>query len=166
MRETRSRADSKKFVYDQVAGRDGTQESIFESVGQPMCESVLQGYNATIFAYGQTGAGKTFTMMGSGEGAEGENKGLIQRVFDYLFQRIGELEKGEGKVAVSCKCSYLEIYNEQVLMCKRAREAGGGVGQNLLRACTHTYAHVRAHTHTHQHTHTNTHVPTGDGHAQ
>ncbi len=99
---------------DQVAGRDGTQEGIFESVGKPMCESVLQGYNATIFAYGQTGAGKTFTMMGSGEGAVGENQGLIQRVFDHLFKRIAELEKGEGKIEVSCKCSYLEIYNEQV----------------------------------------------------
>ena len=88
VRETHSRADSKKFVYDQVSGRDGTQEGIFESVGKPMCESVLQGYNATIFAYGQTGAGKTFTMMGSGEGAEGENKGLIQRVFQGTAARV------------------------------------------------------------------------------
>jgi hypothetical protein len=121
-----SRADNKRaqFVYDQVAGKDGTQESIFESVGKPMCEAVLEGYNATIFAYGQTGAGKTFTMMGSATHGDAElgglddthsdSRGLIQRVFDYLFKRIKELEIGDDKVEVSCKCSYLEIYNEQV----------------------------------------------------
>ena len=168
VRETHSRADSKKFVYDQVSGRDGTQEGIFESVGKPMCESVLQGYNATIFAYGQTGAGKTFTMMGSGEGAEGENKGLIQRVFDYLFQRIGELETGEGKVEISCKCSYLEIYNEQVLMRKQACETWEEKDQlapherarreNATLQRSDMRVHMRAHTHTHTRTHTHTHA--------
>ena len=112
-----NRAENKTahFVYDQVTGRDGTQAGIFESVGKPMCESVLQGYNCCVFAYGQTGAGKTFTMMGDGADSEdAHSRGLIQRVFDHLFTRIAELQEGESKIDVTCTCSYLEIYNEQV----------------------------------------------------
>ena len=112
-----NRAENKTahFVYDQVTGRDGTQAGIFESVGKPMCESVLQGYNCCVFAYGQTGAGKTFTMMGDGADSEDpHSRGLIQRVFDHLFTRIAELQEGESKIDVTCTCSYLEIYNEQV----------------------------------------------------
>ena len=117
------RSDNKKsqFLYDQVSGKDGTQEHIFDCVGKPMCESVLKGYNATIFAYGQTGAGKTFTMMGSGDWGGNvpddivtDSRGLIQRVFDYLFLRIDEMQQGEDNLEISCKCQYLEIYNEQV----------------------------------------------------
>lgn len=47
----------------QVAGQDCCQQYVFETVGLPMCESVLQGFNSTVFAYGQTGAGKTYTMQ-------------------------------------------------------------------------------------------------------
>ncbi|EKX48551.1 hypothetical protein GUITHDRAFT_61324, partial [Guillardia theta CCMP2712] len=91
-----------------------TQQDIFEAVGQPMCASVLEGFNGTIFAYGQTGAGKTFTMQGVDDGSVSDDstQGLIPRVFSFLFSRIEEL-KAEG-VDISCKCSYLEIYNEAV----------------------------------------------------
>ena len=105
-------------MYDQVAASESSQASIFDDVGRPMCESVLEGYNATIFAYGQTGAGKTFTMMGVDGGGvdDQDSRGLVQRVFDYLFQRIEAMhcQASGDKVEVKCKCSYLEIYNEQV----------------------------------------------------
>ncbi len=112
------RGDEKrqKFLYDQVAGSDESQEAVFEKVGKPMCESVMEGYNSTIFAYGQTGAGKTYTMQGSeeeGENSPGASNGIIPRVFEYLFQRIQEL-RTSGAAEISCKCSYLEIYNETV----------------------------------------------------
>jgi hypothetical protein len=47
----------------QVADPTGSQSDVFETVGKPTSEYVLEGYNSTIFAYGQTGAGKTFTMQ-------------------------------------------------------------------------------------------------------
>ena len=63
-----------------------------------MCESCLEGFNSTVFAYGQTGAGKTFTMQGhdsDGTSLSDESRGLIPRVFDHLFKRIKDL-KSEG----------------------------------------------------------------------
>ena len=55
-------ADSKNFTFDYVAGIDSTQEEIFLRIAQPIADSCLQGYNGTIFAYGQSGSGKTFTI--------------------------------------------------------------------------------------------------------
>jgi kinesin family protein 5 len=70
---------------------------------------VLTGYNGTIFAYGQTGAGKSWSMMGSMSSAE--NKGLMPRAASALFKLIEESEDGnEFKIS----CSYLEIYNESI----------------------------------------------------
>lgn len=87
---------------------------MFNTVGQPMCEAVLQGFNSTIFAYGQTGAGKTHTMLGSDESGNplSEESGLIPRVFHYIFARIEEMKAEAHVDSVVCKCSYLEIYNE------------------------------------------------------
>jgi hypothetical protein len=84
----------------QVAGQDCTQDHVFETVGRPSCEACLEGFNSTVFAYGQTGAGKTFTMQGhdtddKASGAGDKDRGLIPRVFDYLFNRFTEL-KAEG----------------------------------------------------------------------
>ena len=52
-----------------------TQQDVFDKVGKPLYEHALAGYNTTIFAYGQTGAGKTHTMHGPD--ADGENRGLV-----------------------------------------------------------------------------------------
>lgn len=62
----------KRFTYDQVIGPEGTQVDVFNSVGKKMAMACLSGYNVCIFAYGQTGAGKTHTMMG-----REDDKGLI-----------------------------------------------------------------------------------------
>lgn len=67
-----------------------------------------------MFAYGQTGAGKTYTMQGAGlNGSFGEdpNRGLQPRVFDFLYAKVRELYK-EGEREHLIKCSYFEIYNE------------------------------------------------------
>ncbi|XP_054101520.1 kinesin-like protein KIF15 isoform X3 [Callithrix jacchus] len=77
----------------------------------------MSGYNGTIFAYGQTGSGKTFTMMGPSESDHFSHnlRGVIPRSFEYLFSLIDrEKEKaGVGK-SFLCKCSFIEIYNEQI----------------------------------------------------
>ena len=69
-------------------------------------DSCLEGYNGTIFCYGQTGTGKTFTM----EGASGENKGIIPNAFDHIFRAIETSEDKEFLV----RASFLEIYNEEI----------------------------------------------------
>lgn len=71
--------EGKPYNYDYISGAETTQEDIFHIVGKPVALAWLEGYNACIFAYGQTGAGKTFTMQGKGlleEGADSVNRGL------------------------------------------------------------------------------------------
>lgn len=74
------------------------------------------GYNGTIFAYGQTGAGKTYTIQGPGfEDATADDeasRGLMPRSFEFLFRRIKE-DSADSEFLV--RASYLEIYNEQII---------------------------------------------------
>jgi kinesin family protein 18/19 len=79
---------------------------VFEKSVKFGLEGVLDGYNATVFAYGATGAGKTFTMLGS----EDED-GVMGFTFTELFKRIEEQKKTRDfKILMS----YLEIYNENI----------------------------------------------------
>ena len=72
-------------------------------------QNVLEGYNGTIFAYGQTGTGKTFTM--EGDRSVPELKGIIPNSFAHIF---GSIAKAEDNVKFLVRVSYLEIYNEDV----------------------------------------------------
>ena len=98
----------KTFYFDCVGSESMNQAVLFEIVGKPLSQVCLEGYNICIFAYGQTGAGKTYTMQGKWE--DDQEKGLQPKVFEYLF----ELMKSEENCEFSVKCSYLEIYNEQI----------------------------------------------------
>ncbi|XP_077983161.1 kinesin-like protein KIF15 [Glandiceps talaboti] len=115
-----SKPESKVFTYDHVADINTTQEGVFGAVGRSIIESCVAGYNGTIFAYGQTGSGKTFTMIGPSENDDCDNfqhelRGVIPRSFEYLFNLIGREQEIHGdKVEFLCKCSFLEIYNEQI----------------------------------------------------
>eukprot|EP00250_Pteridium_aquilinum_P021326 c25089_g1_i1 orf=2-2848(-) len=108
------------FTFDYVAGQDASQQSVYEMVGQPLVENCLQGFNSSIFAYGQTGSGKTYTMWGATQDLmdqpPSEERGLTPRVFECLFQRIKEEEKksAEKQLRYQCRCSFFEIYNEQI----------------------------------------------------
>ncbi|KAG8442830.1 hypothetical protein GDO86_011586, partial [Hymenochirus boettgeri] len=112
-----SKPEPKIFTFDHVANIDATQESVFSCVAKNIVESCMNGYNGTIFAYGQTGSGKTFTMLGPSESDNFSHnlRGVIPRSFEYLFFLINrEKEKaGDGK-SFLCKCSFIEIYNEQI----------------------------------------------------
>ncbi|KAJ3697159.1 hypothetical protein LUZ61_000864 [Rhynchospora tenuis] len=108
-----------RFTFDLVADEQVTQEKLFKVAGVPMVDNCMAGYNSCIFAYGQTGSGKTHTMLGdieNGTRRHNANCGMTPRVFEYLFQRIQkekEIRNGE-KLQFTCKCSFLEIYNEQI----------------------------------------------------
>ncbi|XP_070574657.1 kinesin-like protein KIF15 [Ptychodera flava] len=113
-----SKPEPKVFTYDHVADIHTTQEGVFGAVGRKIIESCVAGYNGTIFAYGQTGSGKTFTMIGPNEDCDSfhhELRGVIPRSFEYLFNLISrERERHGENVEFLCKCSFLEIYNEQI----------------------------------------------------
>lgn len=112
-----SNPDPKTFVFDYVAGMDTTQESVFSTVAKSIVESCMSGYNGTIFAYGQTGSGKTFTMMGPSDSDNFSHnlRGVIPRSFEYLFSLIDrEKEKAGAGKSFLCKCSFIEVYNEQI----------------------------------------------------
>uniref|UniRef100_A0A3Q2HXE7 Kinesin-like protein KIF15 n=1 Tax=Equus caballus TaxID=9796 RepID=A0A3Q2HXE7_HORSE len=112
-----SNPEPKIFTFDHVADMDTTQESVFSAVAKGIVESCMSGYNGTIFAYGQTGSGKTFTMMGPSESDNFSHnlRGVIPRSFEYLFSLIDrEKEKAGGGKSFLCKCSFIEIYNEQI----------------------------------------------------
>ncbi|XP_055985479.1 kinesin-like protein KIF15 [Sorex fumeus] len=112
-----SNPEPKVFTFDHVADIGTTQESVFSTVAKGIVESCMSGYNGTIFAYGQTGSGKTFTMMGPSESDNFSHnlRGIIPRSFEYLFSLIGrEKEKAGAGKSFLCKCSFIEIYNEQI----------------------------------------------------
>ena len=61
---TSPKVDTKTFQFDYVYPMDSTQRQVYDEVAFPIVDSIFQGYNGTVFAYGQTGCGKTYTMMG------------------------------------------------------------------------------------------------------
>ncbi|GFP97182.1 phragmoplast orienting kinesin 2 [Phtheirospermum japonicum] len=109
-----------RFTFDLVADENVTQEMLFKVAGVSLVENCMEGYNSCMFAYGQTGSGKTHTMLGDIEGGtrrHSVNCGMTPRVFEYLFSRIQKDKdaRREEKLKFTCKCSFLEIYNEQIL---------------------------------------------------
>ncbi|KAM9200201.1 kinesin-like protein KIF15 [Mergus octosetaceus] len=122
-----SKPEPKIFTFDYVANMDTTQESVFSSVAKNIVESCMNGYNGTIFAYGQTGSGKTFTMMGPSDSDNFTHslRGVIPRSFEYLFFLIErEKEKAGSGKSFLCKCSFIEIYNEQIFDLLDSASAG------------------------------------------
>ena len=102
------REPPKNFSFDAVFAADVKQKHIYDVCAASVVESVLQGYNGTIFAYGQTGAGKTFTMEGKADVPE--LRGIIPNSFQHIFDFVGAASQQQFLV----RASYLEIYNEEI----------------------------------------------------
>ncbi|XP_075512067.1 kinesin-like protein KIN-12B [Primulina tabacum] len=105
------------FTFDSIADFESNQMDIFQLVGAPLVENCLAGFNSSVFAYGQTGSGKTYTIWGASNALlEEEQQGLAPRVFHWLFERIDEeqVKQADRKLVFMCRCSFLEIYNEQI----------------------------------------------------
>ncbi|KAL6095557.1 cenpe [Pungitius sinensis] len=96
---------TKSFVFDRVFTADETTNQLYQEIAKPLVVSTVKGYNGTIFAYGQTSSGKTFTMMGGDR-----IHGVIPLAVDEVFQTIRNCSKKEFLLRVS----YMEIYNETV----------------------------------------------------
>jgi len=97
--------DDKKYMFTQVYGPTSTQEDVFRDT-QTLMTSVLDGYNVCIFAYGQSGTGKTFTMNGSDE-----LPGLVPRAMASIFEMVGDRATNYQH---DCFLSMIEIYNETI----------------------------------------------------
>ncbi|XP_072222333.1 kinesin-like protein KIF1B isoform X9 [Leuresthes tenuis] len=87
-----------------------SQNRVFNDIGKEMLEHAFEGYNVCIFAYGQTGAGKSYTMMGKQE--EGQ-EGIIPMLCEDLFEKINE-DNNKEELSYSVEVSYMEIYCERV----------------------------------------------------
>jgi kinesin family protein 3/17 len=98
----------KQFTFDYTYDEKSRQEEVYQMCAFRIVESVLQGYNGTIFAYGQTGTGKTFTM--EGDSRNKELMGIIPRTFEQIFGTID----GTGDKQFLVSISILELYNEDI----------------------------------------------------
>ncbi|XP_056895770.1 kinesin-like protein KIF1B isoform X16 [Takifugu flavidus] len=87
-----------------------SQNRVYNDIGKEMLQHAFEGYNVCIFAYGQTGAGKSYTMMGKQE--EGQ-EGIIPMLCEDLFEKINGETNKEG-LSYSVEVSYMEIYCERV----------------------------------------------------
>lgn len=97
------------FSFERIYPATSTQDNLFTELSS-LIQSSIDGHNVCIFSYGQTGAGKTYTMLG---GEDSESLGLLPRTVDMLFRRAKELEQ------VGVKCSFgvcfSEIYNNRMI---------------------------------------------------
>ncbi|XP_069905746.1 kinesin-like protein KIF21A isoform X15 [Oryctolagus cuniculus] len=111
----------KAFTFDYVFDIDSQQQQIYTQCIEKLIEGCFEGYNATVFAYGQTGAGKTYTMgTGFDVNIMEEEQGIISRAVKHLFKSIEEkkhtaIKNGLPPPDFKVNAQFLELYNEEVL---------------------------------------------------
>ncbi|EPS38476.1 hypothetical protein H072_7777 [Dactylellina haptotyla CBS 200.50] len=98
------------FTFDRVFDMNCKQTDIFDFSIRPTVDDILNGYNGTVFAYGQTGAGKSFTMMGADIDSD-VTKGIIPRIVEQIFASI---LASPGNIEYTVRVSYMEIYMEKI----------------------------------------------------
>ncbi|OWZ12363.1 Kinesin [Phytophthora megakarya] len=109
------------FTFDNVLGINSSQTDTYRMCVAPLVQGFLDGYNATVLAYGQTGTGKTYTMAGSGFDARGREKngelqGMIPRVINAIFKKLQQEgnNDNQGRGECTLRVEYVEIYNEEL----------------------------------------------------
>lgn len=129
-------------------GPKSTQETVFKNAVVPIIDEVLEGFNCTIFAYGQTGTGKTYTMEGGHEkhviqgGKLSSSAGVIPRAINRIFEVLKSSDSDHN-----VRVSFLELYNEELTdlwgsneearstRLKLMEDKSGGVNVNGLEEC-------------------------------
>ncbi|KAF8541673.1 P-loop containing nucleoside triphosphate hydrolase protein [Trichophaea hybrida] len=138
--------ENKLYTFDRTFGPDADQQRIYDNVVAPLLNEVLDGFNCTIFAYGQTGTGKTYTMTGDMSdqfGTYADFAGIIPRVLYKLFEKLRKLDHGDKSV----KCSFIELYNEELrdlLACDESQkvkifDAANGKGGVVVQGMEETF---------------------------
>ncbi|CAL1700561.1 unnamed protein product [Somion occarium] len=100
------RYKDRRFIFDRVFNKDATQQDVYANTAKPLLRNLLDGFNATIFAYGATGCGKTHTISGTDV-----DPGIIYLTMADLFQ---EIEDRREDYNVDVMVTFLEIYNEEI----------------------------------------------------
>ena len=115
----RNTKSEKKWVYDYILPPDTTQEQMYDKVAKKTITDFTEGYNGTIFAYGQSGSGKTYSMLGPdsvfetlASSSENELYGITPRAVYQIFKIFEDFERNGTKWKLSL--SYIEIYNEKI----------------------------------------------------
>ncbi|TGZ36834.1 hypothetical protein CRM22_011386 [Opisthorchis felineus] len=98
----------RRFTFDAVYDEHANQRELYEKTFSNLVDCVLEGFNGTIFAYGQTGTGKTFTIQGVKD--DPQLRGVMPNSFDHIFEHISKSKDAEYLV----RASYLEIYKEEL----------------------------------------------------
>lgn len=107
----RTKIKDSRFVFDRLFDDDATQQDVYENTTKPLLDSILDGFNATVFAYGATGCGKTHTILGTPQ-----DPGVIFLTLKELYERIDRLS---SERIFDVSVLFLEIYNETIrdLLC-------------------------------------------------
>lgn len=124
--------DTKTFTFDAVFHETCTQQGVYNTTARPIVDAALNGFNGTIFVYGQTGTGKTFSMQGISNVPRNmtslidvDLRGIIPTCFHHIFDHISRTQ--EKKFLV--RASFMEIYNEELkdLLIKPNKNPKGGL---------------------------------------
>ncbi|KAM3186450.1 hypothetical protein ACTXT7_004295 [Hymenolepis weldensis] len=108
---------SRSYTFDRVFGPHSKQKDIYNEMVAPTVVEVLEGYNCTIFAYGQTGTGKTYTMTGERSDSlrytweTDPTAGIVPRALNQIFSTLEAMSQG---CDFSVRVSFLELYNEEL----------------------------------------------------
>ncbi|ERS95919.1 kinesin heavy chain [Sporothrix schenckii ATCC 58251] len=105
-----SREAQGSFTFDRVFDMNSAQSDIFDYSIKSTVDDILNGYNGTVFAYGQTGAGKSYTMMGTSID-DSEGRGVIPRIVEQIFASI---LASPATIEYTVRVSYMEIYMERI----------------------------------------------------
>jgi kinesin family protein 18/19 len=108
--QMRNRTREKRYAFDRVFEPAEDQQMVYNETTRFLIDGVSNGFNATVFAYGCTGAGKTYTMLGTAE-----NPGIMALTLQDMFKNIAILQSNASKsVTYKVTVSFLEIYNENI----------------------------------------------------
>jgi hypothetical protein len=108
LKESHPLTVASQYSYDHVFTSRDSNRTVYTAAAQRAVLASLEGYNGTIFLYGQTSSGKTYTMLGSPD--VHEEKGVLLCALDDITERI----ESDAANTYSISCSYVEIFNEQV----------------------------------------------------
>ena len=135
----KNRSREQAYAFDFAFDKNSSQYTVFEKSTKFLIEGVVNGFNATVFAYGATGAGKTYTMLGN----DG-NPGIMPLTLRELFNKVNSFNDREYKL----KFWYLEIYNENIrdllkFMGKNNSNVNLDITDNSVNATTNEYLDLR-----------------------
>eukprot|EP01091_Cochliopodium_minus_P001063 TRINITY_DN1093_c0_g1_i2.p1 TRINITY_DN1093_c0_g1~~TRINITY_DN1093_c0_g1_i2.p1 ORF type:complete len:956 (-),score=362.75 TRINITY_DN1093_c0_g1_i2:31-2898(-) len=132
------------FSFDRVFDGSCTQREVYEAAAKPVIDFLLEGYNGTLFVYGQTSSGKTHTMQGPD--IDDDNlKGIIPRMVEDIFNSIAEADES---MEFLVQVSYVEIYREKIQDLLNPEKKNLNVRQNqqkgvYIEFCTEVYVSCR-----------------------